>query len=137
MNTYTFDADIQLLCQQVSSFPEGIKDAFDQLMRQVPQPHLRHFYGVSYLDHQGNIIYKVATSALSTDEAPTLGLELFTIPAGDYLYETMLDWQSKTHLVKDVFMKLMQLPLFDDTFPCIEWYQTDTTLLCLVRKNIH
>ena len=85
MEKYFLDNDIHVLYVQANSFPDGIKPAFDKLHSLVGKTTDRKFFGISYPEKPGKIIYKAAVEANSRDEASTLGCESFTIRKGEYI----------------------------------------------------
>lgn len=124
--------DVRVFCNTVPTFPLGIRQAFDSLIKLVNGPAGRDFYGISYLDDQGKIVYKVAVSALDS-EGPSKFGEPFTIKKGTYLGETLHGWMDNTNQIKDVFMKMMDDVRMDRSYPCIEWYKTDEEMICMVK----
>jgi hypothetical protein len=132
MELFNQEKDVRVFCKLVPTFPNGIKEVFDALSKEVNGPAGRDFYGISYLDDHGKIVYKAAASALE-NEGPSKHGEPFTIKKGIYLGEMLHGWMSKTSQIKDVFMKLMEDPRMDRTYPCIELYKSDQEMICMVR----
>ena len=126
--------DIKVLCKLIPTFPDGIQEGFDELAERFGKKD-NGFYGISYMDENGKIIYYVAISISLIDQAAKKEYESFTIPKGDYLSVTMVDWMSKTDEMKDIFGDLMQDPRFDDSVPCIEWYENDKEMQCWVKMK--
>lgn len=62
---YFIDKDIKVLCTTASSFPEGVQMAHKKLHSLFPARERRTFYGISYPDKSGNIIYKAAADQLN------------------------------------------------------------------------
>ena len=133
MEILNLKENIEVLCRRVSEFPKGVKDAFTSLMHDLPDSNKRDFYGISYMDEKGGIVYKAGATFLPGDSAEKYSSELFKIPKGDYLGETLLGWMSKKECIKDIFGRLMKDPRFDDGFPCVEWYKSDDDLFCMVK----
>lgn len=129
MFVHHLDKDITVLYKDVPSFPAGIKDAFDELYGEFPG---RNFYGLSHMDDGGRIVYKAAAEA-SGSEAAQFGYATTVIPQGDWLVEPIIDWMDKMESFKEVFGALMADPRFDATHNCVEWYQSDTEVWCMVR----
>ena len=134
MQQYTLNEDINVICQTVGSFPSGIKEAFEALIANFGMAG-REFYGISYLDEECGIIYKVAVSAFVDNEELKPGYEEFTIKKGNYLTETLKNWMAKTDKIKDIFGLLMEDPRYDNSSPCVEWYKNDGEMLCMVKSK--
>jgi predicted transcriptional regulator YdeE len=134
MQPYTLNEDVKVICQTVDSFPFGIKEAFDALIASFGMAG-REFYGISYMDEECQIIYKVAVSAFNDDEELKPGYEPFTIRKGNYLSETLKNWMAKTDKIKDIFGVLMEDPSYDNSSPCVEWYRNDGEMLCMVKSK--
>jgi hypothetical protein len=133
MEKNTLKEDVKVLCRRVTTFRLGIKEAFNSMIDLLPGGRERAFYGISYLNESGEIVYKVALSQSAEGEAEKYAREPFTITKGDYLSEKMLGWMEKTDKIKDVLMGLMEDPCFDNGYPCIEWYKSEEELICMVR----
>ena len=43
------------------------------------------------------------------------------------------DWLSKTSSIKDVFHELVDSGQPNKNNPCIEWYQSDEVMVCMVK----
>jgi len=122
---------INLLCVTATSFPEGITDAFTNLQSLIPNAEDRTFFGISY-PLNGKIIYKAAVEQKSEGEAKEFGLEAFTIPSGIYLTETINNFMENIPLIGETFQALLASPQLDQ-FPCIEWYKSNTDVMCMVK----
>lgn len=130
MTTINLPNNIPLIIKEVPEFPDGIKAAFDELYEKFQG---REYYGLSHMGANGNIIYKAAAEEQSAGEAAGSGYREDTILKGDYIAEEIVDWMSRTHLMKEAFDRLMKNERFDDTHDCVEWYQSDDKMLCMVR----
>ena len=133
MNTYKLDNDIYTICVKAHSFPEGIMDAFDKLKTIIPGTIGRTLYGISRPEN-GNITYWAAASA-NKGEAEEKGAENFTIKAGNYITEIPAEWEEHKEKIGDTFQTLLAYPGIDPNGACIEWYQPNGELICMVRLN--
>lgn len=133
MELYQQAEAIKLIGTLVKTFPMGIKEAFDQLYETLGDK--RAYYGVSWMDEKGAIVYYAMAPALSDTEEQLTGYEKLTIPKGNYRTETVKDWMSKTDSIKDVFHRLTAGIKPDENHPCIEWYQSDDEMLCMVKVD--
>jgi hypothetical protein len=132
MEITTLPNDIQLLCKLVPEFPLGIKEGFEELFKRFGQEG-RTNYAISYME--GNrIIYKVGITG-SVDDIGNEEYEPFILPKGKYITESLTDWMDNIYRIKESFGKLMQHPDFDNTFPCVEWYQDNKKMLCMVKSK--
>ena len=130
---YTQQEDILIFGKQVSSFPNGIKEAFGDLITVLGSE--RAYYGISWFANNGNIVYYAMAPETFAGEANQYNCEFLTLPKGDYLTEPVTDWMSKTDSIKDVFHRIMGNSRPDKEHPCIEWYRSDDEMLCMVRRR--
>lgn len=131
MEKYTIAKDIKLICKIIPTFPRGIKEGFEELIAKFGAG--KSSYAISYMDKDGNIVYKAAVPEPAEGDAVKHGYEPFTLAKGDYLSETIRDWMPKTDKIKEIFGQLMKDPRFDDTYPCVEIYKDEKEMQCMVR----
>jgi predicted transcriptional regulator YdeE len=93
------------------------------------------FYGISYFNKEGNIVYKAAATTSSEEEAKKFGLEYFVIPKGQYLSETLVNWMDQLPNIGNTFSAMMKDERADSTFPCVEWYKSDHEMMCMMRTK--
>jgi hypothetical protein len=129
---YFIDKDIKVLCVTASSFPDGVQMVHKKLHALFPGTKQRTFYGISYSDKNGNIIYKAATDELSEGEARQFNLEAFTIRKGKYISEVLKDWRKDEMSVGKTFRKLLSEPGIDKKGYCLEIYLGENDMRCLV-----
>ena len=132
MEQYTLATDTKVFCTIAKSFPEGIQEAFLTLEKMLSKEG-RTFYGISYKNDSGVIVYKAAVSEIFSGEAETHGFENFVIKQGEYLTETIRDWMKHSEKIGETFAALLKTPDYDDTYPCVEWYKSDKEVMCMVR----
>jgi len=135
MKIYQQEYDQGVFGHLVETFPNGIGEAFDALMKRLPEAENRSYYGLSKMDDKGGILYWVAAEEKFAGEGEQYGYERFTLQKGDYLSELVSDWKSKLSCIKDVFHELMQDPAADTTKLCIEWYYAEDEMLCMIQKK--
>jgi predicted transcriptional regulator YdeE len=135
MELYHSSKAVKLLCSTAKSFPAGIKEAFSTLEQHLPSCETRTWYGVSYLDDKGTIVYKAAVTELSEIESEETGFESFTVPPGTYLTETLKDWMKNTQEMGNIFDRLLADPRLDTSFPCIEHYKAYDEVVCMIKIN--
>jgi predicted transcriptional regulator YdeE len=135
METLMLTKDIHAFGLRVSSFPKGIGEAFNGLIKAVPGGDNRSCYGISYMDAAGNIVYFAAIEEQQTDGVRNFKYERYTIPRGQYLAVTVQNWLQKTDTIKNIFHEMMQDERFKQDAPCIEWYKDDREMVCMLQAN--
>lgn len=99
------------------------KTAFVKLESALPTLRGRRFYGYYDPDTEE---YRACVEMISADPDPaTHGFEKWTVPAGPYVYEKIMDWQSKTSTIASVVQKLIEdnKPKIDWSRPILEHYR--------------
>jgi hypothetical protein len=132
METFEITEDIHIACLEVSTFPQGIKPAFDQLGKTLPPNDNRHWYSISYCVGD-KLVYKAAANEIEPGEATKFGYEPFTIPKGTYLCVTLTDWMGKEQTIGPTFDKMLKDPRADKNFPAVEIYTSDKEMKCLIK----
>lgn len=131
MKLYKQTEDLSIIGIQVKNFPNGIKEAFDSLIKVLGSK--RAYYGVSWLDESDSVKYYAMAREIFPGEGKRYNYELLTIEKGEYQTEAVQDWLSKTEGIKEVFHGLMANNKPDKSHPCIEWYISDEEMLCMVK----
>lgn len=135
MEKYQIKNDVKGFGFQVKSFPSGIGEAFQKLMEMIPKGKERSYYGISYFNDSGNILYYAAAEEINPGEAEKYHCDSYTIEKGEYLTIKVPGWRQKTDQIKDVFHELMQDKRIDNTKPCIEWYYHDEEMMCMMKMH--
>lgn len=133
MEIFELREDLKVIYNTAKSFPDGIQEAFDMLEAAIPDCDKRTWYGMSYRNEAGVIIYKAAVTELQHGEAEKVGYTPFTILKGTYICETITDWMQNTHLIGKAFMNLLEDPRIPHDGYCLEWYQNDNKVMCMIR----
>src|SRR5262249_44828554 len=133
METYILKNDLKVFGKEVTTFPLGIKEAFGVLLDMIPDGFKRSYYGLSYIDETEKIIYMAAAEEKYQGEAEKYNCEQYTIEKGEYLAVPIHDWLKKVDCIKDVFHEMMEDDRADKTKSVVEWYKTETEMLCLVK----
>jgi len=127
------EKDIQVLCVTVTTFPDGIQDAFDSLTKKIPSTEGRTLYGISYGDPDGHVVYKAAITQVGRDEAEKFEFETFVIRKGSYICETITDFMKKIPEIGQTFRKLFADPRVDKASGyCLERYMNEKDVECMV-----
>ena len=136
METIKLRENISAFGFRLHSFPDGIKDAFDNLMNLVPDGIDRTYYGISYMSGD-EVIYHVAVQELNAGEAERYNCERYTIEKGEYTADRVHQWMKKTHTIKDIFAEMLKDECPVSSRPAIEWYLNDDELICMIRMEQH
>lgn len=131
MEQYSQAEDLAVMGVHVATFPNGIKEAFGSLMKTLGSD--RDYYGISWCDEDDRVKYYATAKEVFPSEREKYDYEVLTIEKGDYRAEAVHDWMSKTDCIKDVFHRLTPNDKPSKTRPCIEWYQSDEEMLCMVK----
>jgi hypothetical protein len=135
MEKLTFENDVKVFGIEVKTFPLGISEAFDELIEKTGDcAGERNYFGVSYISN-GKMIYKAVAAEKSDGEAKQFNYEEGMIEKGEYIFEVLKDWQTKTDCIKDVFRKMMNDERIDKTKPAVEWYKNNDEMLCMVKAK--
>lgn len=133
MEKLEIKSDIKVFGFRVTTFPDGIGEAFNELIQKTGDvAGTRNYYGISYME-DGNIIYNVTAEEKQEGEAEKYKHLTFIIEHGNYAVEKLDNWQNKTDCIKDIFGKMMQDKSVDTKTPAIEWYKNDTEMLCMIK----
>jgi predicted transcriptional regulator YdeE len=133
MHTIQIANNINVFCVKATSFPAGIMEAFEKLHSLNPTANDQPFYGISYFDENGNIVYKAATAERFAGEGESHGLETFVITQGTYLAHEIKDFRSAPSAIGDTFRAMLADDRTDKSLPCIEWYNNTSDLICMMK----
>lgn len=132
MEKITLDKAVKLVAKQVKTFPLGISEIFDHLLHTLPEGKARAYFGISWMEDD-RVVYYAAAEQRAPSELKDFELEPWTIESGEYLAIPITQWYQKLDSIKDVFHHLMLDQRTDKTKPCIEWYQSDNKMLCMMK----
>ena len=133
MEKYQLKDDINVFGFEVKTFPKGIGDAFDSLVKMVPEGLGRDYYGISFRGSEDKMIYLATAREKEHGEAEKYQCDRYTIQKGVYATETVWDWRKKTNLINQVFERLFNSIQDTTTGPNVEWYKDENEMLCMVR----
>lgn len=132
METIIIKEDIALFYIQALNFPNDIGSTFAKIYSLFEVTHARQVFGISRPEN-GKIVYKVAAEEIHKDELAKHLLPKFIIPKGRYLSIEIKNYKNQIGLITDAFNKLIVNPKIDPNGYCIEWYQTDKDVICMVK----
>lgn len=135
MEIYTLQNDVKVFGFRVTRFPAGVGEAFESLIKIVPGGFDRSYYGISYMDKDGQMIYNATALEKYEGEAEKYNCERFMIEKGEYLAVEVSAWREKTACIKDVFYEIIQDSRVDKTKPAVEWYKNNDEMVCMVQTN--
>jgi hypothetical protein len=135
MEIYNLKDDVKVFGFRVTSFPNGIEEAFQPLIKIVTGGFDRDYYRISYMDKDGQMLYHAAALEKYEGEAEKYNCERYIIEKGEYLGVAVHDWREKTDCIKDVFHEIIQDSRVDKTKPAVEWYKNDNEMVCMVQTS--
>ena len=130
--TYKLQNDVKTFGFRVETFPNGIGEAFHQLVKLFPAGERRSFYGLVESGKNGNISYYALAEEKFDGEAKRYNYPVKVIEKGNYLAVPVKDWRSKTDSIKDIFAEMMEDDRVAKGKPCVEWYKSEDEMLCMV-----
>jgi len=133
MNIYKLEKDIHVFCKAAKSFPGGVLEAHQSLHRLVSFSPQRQYYGISWMDKNGDIIYKAAAAELTPGELSKHNLETFTIRKGDYIYIDIKNFMENVPAIGPAFTQLKSDERIDPQGAAVEWYLNETDVRCMIR----
>lgn len=135
MEQYIIEKDIRVFYVSASSFPDGILAAHQKLYSLIPFSTERKYYGISFPDVSGSIIYKAAAEELNIGEAEEKGLETFVIKKGEYYSILVQNYMKDIPAIGKTFQQLLAMPDLDPNGACVEWYLSDKDVQCMIRRK--
>lgn len=132
METTTIKEDIQIGMVRATSFPAGVMDAHQKLHSIVPFSRERGYYGISYPDRNGTIMYWAGAGELLPGDLDDKGLETFTIRRGDYLYIDVVDYMADTSAIGNAFQTILKDERIAHNGYCVERYYSEKECRCMV-----
>lgn len=132
MEPYTLTRDIEVFYIRATSFPEGIKPAFEKLESLLPSMEGRQLYGISRPENNEGIVYRAAVAAKYPGEGAKYGCESFTIRKGTYMSEVLKNYAADMMQVSSTFDTLLAQPHLDPQGYCLEEYINGTDMRCMV-----
>ena len=133
MEKYNLPNDLEVFGVLVKTFPDGIGEAFDALVKKIGGFD-RPYYGISYLK-DGAMVYLATALEKNKGEAEKYNCERYTIEKGEYLMTTVYEWRRKTGSINEVFREMMKDKRIDNTKPAVEWYKDDNEMACMVKTK--
>jgi hypothetical protein len=133
MNIYKLEKDVHVFCKTASSFPGGVKEAHESLHRLVSFSTERKYFGLSWMNKEGGIVYKAAAEELIPGELSKHGLESFAIRKGNYIYIDVKNVMQNIPAIGQAFTQLKSDERIDPQGAAVEWYFNETDVRCMIR----
>jgi hypothetical protein len=133
METFFLERDIKVFYVKASSFPDGVQEAYQKLHLLLVAPAGRRFFGISYPESPGKIIYKAAVEENYTGEGKALGCENFVIKKGKYISIYIKDFMNNIPAIGKAFQELLVDERIDPNGCCVEEYINDKDVRCMIR----
>jgi predicted transcriptional regulator YdeE len=133
METITLNNDIKVFYITAKSFPDGVKQAHEQLHALIPFSKVRKYFGLSRPENGGGIVYKAAAEEKEAGEAEKLGCQTIVIKKGKYLSQTINDFMKDIPSIGHTFQQLLSHPGLDPQGYCVEWYLNNKDVQCMIR----
>lgn len=138
MEKFVLNRDITVLYVTARSFPEGIKDAFDELYRRMPFKEGMDYFGISRPEpsENGGIVYRAAIEETEKGQASRLGCDTLVLHKGNYISLEVSDFKQEPMKISKAFEELLEQPNLDPLGYCVEWYTTDgDSVRCMIRLD--
>lgn len=134
MEKIILDHDINVFGMQVTTFPMGVAEAFDKLVKMLSGGFDRSFYGISFMEPGGKMVYIAAAEEREQGEAEKYHCEKYIVEKGVYTAEKITGWRQQIHCIKDAFHRLVQEKNMDMEKPAVEWYKSEEEMFCMVKE---
>lgn len=132
METINIEKDIKVMYVTAASFPDGIQDAFELLRKTIPVYDNRRVFGISR--PEGNdIIYRAGVEELKDDEAEHYGCKALVLRKGNYISMVVHNYAEDISSINAAFDQLLHQQGLDPKGYCVEVYNNETDVLCMVR----
>lgn len=133
METVIFQQDIPTLRVAATSFPSGVMEAFSTLHGILPAKEGRQTFGISHGGTEGEMLYWAATNVLNEAAEKEAGFEPFIIRKGAYASILVQDFYKDMSAIGRTFQTLLAHPDLDPEGYCLEIYQSEKDVQCLVK----
>ena len=134
MEKFNLQNDVKVFGIQVKTFPNGVGEAFESLIKMLPGGDQRSYYGIAEFKN-GSMHYYATAEETFPGEGKKYNCDNLAIEKGEYLAEALHGWRTKSDCIKNVFHEIMQDERADHTKPAVEWYKNDDDMLCMVKMN--
>lgn len=130
---YSLEKDITIFGVKAKSFPDGIEAAYHRVMDLTKDTGKRNFFGISFQDKDGNIIYHACVKENFPSEGKKIECDEFNIKAGKYTSILINDFVNNIPSIGKAFNELMKNPDIDPNGACVEMYSDNNDVRCMIR----
>ncbi|TKC16187.1 transcriptional regulator [Robertmurraya kyonggiensis] len=130
METLVIENDIKVVYVTATSFPEGIQEAHERLHEVIPYSNERRYFGLSRPE-MGVIVYKAAAEQFEKEKDSNC--EALIIEKGKYRSITVMNYKNAPQKISEAFDELISYSDIDPNGYCVEWYQGEEDVKCMVR----
>jgi hypothetical protein len=132
METINIKNRITAFGKEVKTFPDGIGEAFDELVNVIDGGFTRPLYGICF-ELEGKLCYIAAAEEKFPGEGKRHGCKDYQIEPGLYGAVQVHDWLNRIPVIKETFCTMFENELIDKTAPAVEVYENDDVMTCMVR----
>ena len=132
MEKYILESDINVICVQAGSFPEGIEEAHQKLHAIIPFSMNRRYFGISR-PVNGVIVYHAAAEEIKDGEAEKLKYPGFQIEKGEYICITIENFMQDIQTISHAFDRLTAHKDIDPKGYFVEWYLNGKDVRCMIK----
>ncbi len=132
VNVIGLNNDILLFYLQAKSYPQGIAEAHEDFRKKIKNPDDQIIYGVSRPE-QHQIVYRVGAEAQFPEVPNWKDQERLVLKRGRYAAIEITDYRQHLSDIAKAFEKLLSRPDIDPEGYCVEKYETENKLTCMVR----
>jgi len=131
---FILESDVDVMYEIAVDFGQDIAQSFVRLADKIQNDgKKRDCYGI-VLKANGAMQYRAAFNELYEGEAESLGIPSFQIEKGKYWAIKIEQWNQKLLEIGPTFDQILKSGKVDTNSPCIEYYHTESDLICMVKS---
>lgn len=131
---FNLESDVQLIYEIATDFGQDIAQTYVRLAEKIGHSgEKRDCYGIIEKSENG-MEYKGAFTMINPNEGKEKNIPIFIIPAGKYYSILIENWNQKILEIGSTFDQILKSGKVDTLSPCIEYYQTNKNLICMVKS---
>lgn len=134
IKTHVFDEDIIVYCKKATSFPEGVKQAFQYMHGLVDFDPARMQIGWSEIVSEDEMNYWAGSQEIVDGEFAKHCLETKTIQAGMYFYIPVTGYMQNIPSIGQAFGELSLNANVADKDTGLEWYLSMEEVWCMMKS---
>jgi hypothetical protein len=132
---FIVERDIELIYEVATDFGQDIAQSYVRLAEKTGHSgEKRDCYGLVLKTGKG-MEYRGAFTQLCSNEGLEKQIPVFTIPSGKYYSILIENWNQKLLEIGPTFDQILQSGKVDTMSPCIEYYRTESELICMVKAS--